>query len=233
MPDDTPAGVSRTKTGDGLPRFYVPVNGIMARAQGTVEEWQFVFARRVQRDGSDDATPYAYARGIIPAPGEDARHRANIARIIGERADEELHVVPVGHSHGCRLILDAFAADPFLDARCIDLVAGAAPADCDANGINLICERGQVGIIRVWASARDDVLPWARASMGLYGTLGLDGPRNLRGPARDRVRVYADDTQTHGSWFWGAAFDSLYRAITGPFDGPVTLPLGVPLPDPG
>ena len=116
----------------------------------------------------------------------------------------------VGHSNGCDLCLRiARLLAGSRTIRHLHLVAAAAEADFDRNGLNELLADGTVGRVQIYASTADRALGFAKLTsrplgwFGLgYGSLGLTGPR--RGTVADEARVSVIDRPGYGHSTWFA-----------------------------
>lgn len=104
--------------------------------------------------------------------------------------DKQWDIALIGHSNGCDVILDALKLDSWPVIKAVHLVAGACEADFKKNGLNDALLRDRVENVFVYVAGEDQAMRYARTwigkSMG-YGTLGLDGYKNVDERVQDRV----------------------------------------------
>jgi hypothetical protein len=119
----------------------------------------------------------------------------------------------IGHSNGCRLLLECLIENPDLVIDDLHLVAAWAKCDVTKNGILELLKREQVKRIFVYVSKGDDVLGWNCLAPWYWGMeLGKKGmgsgliPRQqFIAATPESVSVFRlmqldDDGQTHCSW---------------------------------
>jgi hypothetical protein len=113
----------------------------------------------------------------------------------------------IGHSNGCRLLLETLTANPTILLDDVHLIAPWVVRDCVSNGINKLLTR-QIKRLFLYVSAGDDVLGWNLLS---GRTLGKKGPTNaVPTPFSCQFSTLPlafgpftqinDDSQTHCSW---------------------------------
>jgi len=205
--------------------FYLFVNGINAKAEGNITEWQFRAERWVDQQTPDDADSYAYHVGWWERWLHQKTHIENVAALINERHlyrfTEKL--VVVGHSNGCAVVCGALERiAPGLEVAELHLIAGAVSGDYDANGINAAVRLGKVKRVAWYTSANDEALKVAKWSKRLLGWLGLgyesggiDGPSNMTEAAAQRTVEIRDDSMGHSTYFDADHFEKTMRSITG------------------
>lgn len=127
------------------------------------------------------------------------------------------------HSNGGDAAARLLRDNPAAHCKALHLVAAAADADFELNGLNLVAARRQVGNIYVWVSPDDTVLrDWATLSTRLfgwaglgYGSLGYVGPKNMSAEAAAITRVIRRPGFGHSDYFNDRNFADTMRTITG------------------
>lgn len=108
----------------------------------------------------------------------------------------------IGHSNGCRVLLESMLQTPGLVLDDVHLIAAWVVRDCDKSGINQLLLDGRIKRLFLYVSSRDDVLGWNFLS---GRTLGKDGPTNVK----QTCVINYDNTETHTSWVDPRAGDTL------------------------
>ena len=161
--------------------------------------WFRVFAARFDSMEGCSGLPYAYSAGVAGAPVSLDPMAAEVGALLG-RAQGHYEAIDVAvHSHGAAIILRALVLDAQIKVRNVILIAGAAPEDCIASGLNLVCGRDQIEQATVCYSPNDTVLMGPGTFPG-YGQLGLKGPTHMSAATAARMRLELFDCN-HGGYF--------------------------------
>lgn len=130
--------------------------------------------------------------------------------------------VLVGHSNGCDLILRVIR-NGIVKGCDVHLISGACESDFIRNGLNAAMSDGRVSRVTCYWGGADVAMRFARLSrmalqwVGLgFGTLGLDGPKNVSGANVGRVARYREPEFGHSTWFDAKWFDCTMRLVTHP-----------------
>lgn len=137
--------------------------------------------------------------------------RADIFRYrVQEFLDSGWGVIPIGHSNGNDVILDAFRDGGFQRLEEIHMISPACEADFDKNGLNFALKNNRLGHVFIYI-AEKDFWCWAAGTLfgrwlGRYGKqiLGHVGPQNIDKSIpswEKRVTVVRRKKHKHSSWF--------------------------------
>jgi hypothetical protein len=212
MPEPLPAD-SQTYPAEGGAvkaerHVLVFINGILA-APGDAEGWTDRAVTWSHLHTDFRAEKLEYFTGAITRRLHQQARATKFARMLERYAAAGFTFSLVGHSNGCDLILRiARLLAGSRTIRHVHLVAAAAEADFERNGLNeLLCER-TVGRAQIYASRSDHALGFARLTsrplslLGLgYGSLGLTGPANVSSHVTSRVSVIDQPGYGHSTWF--------------------------------
>lgn len=222
-----PAGVSIATAAEPSSEIgFTTVNGLFGKCDG----WQDDAALWGNSNTKADWSSCYYWEGVFG--WDHTKHREKLANLLElERSQRPLpgQQHAIGHSNGCRLLLEALEAHDDLRINDVHLIAPWVNRDCDKNNINKLLARGQVDRIFLYVSSNDDVLGFNALSPFYWGwTLGKDGPTNAAfrnvtlgtlGPsniAGARLIQVNDDAQTHCSWVNDLATIQIIAAISAP-----------------
>jgi pimeloyl-ACP methyl ester carboxylesterase len=138
---------------------------------------------------------------------------------------QNLHLA--GHSNGCDILRLLLLHYPEVKVKTLDFIAAAVDPDFEANGLNEVLCRGQVGRMRIWCSNSDEALYIAKNTGGFlrfmgnligmkwgYGYMGLTGPTKQR----DMANVICEPPlwfpgYRHSDYFSDANFESTMGLI--------------------
>lgn len=140
---------------------------------------------------------------------------------LAEQCDRVQNPIPVGHSNGCDVIRRALAYVT-RPVQAVHLFAGAAPADCNKNGINAAILSGKVGHVHVYGSEDDWVLKrpakwtrWLTLGFAGYGDIGYAKPQNVDPRCQSRITIDWRPGYGHSSWLHDAdAMDASLGIVT-------------------
>lgn len=185
------------------------IGGIRTSADAE-DAWGPAFQRLVsmQRGFAGIVEPYYTSWWNRRFSGGNQRRAKRVLAHVREYGPGWKHVL-VGHSNGCDIICRLLSC--LKDGEYIHqahLIAPAAEACFEKNGINEALRRRKLGYVSVHYGGRDTAMRWARLStrllhgLGLgYGYLGLAGPVNVDPRVSDRVTVRAFETYAHSDFF--------------------------------
>jgi hypothetical protein len=147
-----------------------------------------------------------YLSGVITRKVHQQRRAELLAAKIRQYHRKGWRVYLRGHSNGCDVILRSLALIHG-HVEAVQLIAAAADADCESNGINYHLGEGTVGRFVLCCSPNDRALWLARISYHLlnafsaaYGSLGFEGPKHLANVTAHRVRTIWASSFDHGDW---------------------------------
>jgi pimeloyl-ACP methyl ester carboxylesterase len=204
-PQTYPAAASGVKAARHVLVF---INGILA-APGDSEGWTDRAVTWTHLHTDFRAEKLEYFTGALTRRLYQRERARKFARMLERYADAGFTFSLIGHSNGCDLILRIAQLLALVHPiRHVHLVAAAAEADAERNGLNeLLCE-GTVGRAQIYASRADRALGLARLTsrplslLGLgYGSLGLTGPANIAAAVASRVSVIDRPGFGHSTWF--------------------------------
>jgi len=200
------------------PRFYLFINGILTSPEDrhswtdravTWTESHYGYLSDRYEYFSDALTRRLFQEARVRDCAARLRQYANIDRIV------------VGHSNGadiaCRLL--CLEKEPSLELAALHLLAPAAEADFEKNGLNHALLTGRLGHVHLYCSRNDAALRLAQFTqlfsfLGLgYGSLGRTGPQNVDPRIADRVTVTWRDDFGHSTWFAPAEFAKTMASI--------------------
>lgn len=188
--------------------LYVFVNGILSDPEN-VKGWQQVAERYITKSNLGQADEYSYNTGVARLGQE--KHAENLAAMLRDYQEAMPRIALWGHSNGVELALKVLRENPDITVATLGCLAGAASADCDDNGINLICQRNQVAKIVVQYSDADDVL--RLGPIAGYGRLGLRGPVNIGEQAIERLQLVATPGLSHSDPVYGRFLQTMTRIV--------------------
>jgi len=191
------------------------VHGLLT---GGNEEWSAKLMEWGNKNTIADFSRLQYWEGLFGC--EHQKHIDYLAVLLKNELSQwptlgQQHVI--GHSNGCRLILECLLQHPEFALNDLHLIAAWVPRDCRKH-INIILDRQQARRVFLYVSCGDDVLGWNIAWPLYWGfTLGKDGPTNCviaKSPAGFPefsfnnldpsilypIQVGRDDTMKHGTW---------------------------------
>ncbi|HEY8965245.1 MAG TPA: hypothetical protein VIM58_02305 [Candidatus Methylacidiphilales bacterium] len=200
------------------PRFYLFVNGILTSTEDR-HSWTDRAVTWTESHYGCLADRYEYFSDVLTRRLFQAgRVRDCAARLAQYRSVDR---IVVGHSNGadiaCRLLQQD--GEPGLQLAALHLIAAAAEADFEKNGLNHALLTGRLGHIHLYGSRNDGALRLAQATqvlgfLGLgYGSLGRTGPRNVDPRIADRVTVTWRDDFGHSTWFAPGEFARTITAV--------------------
>ena len=206
-------------------QHYLFLPGIKHKAQHS-DSWVDHAVSWVHRYTEHRADKYEYeSPALFRWMGQAARVK-DVVRWCRREAGAD--IVLVGHSNSAAIICDALR-NPNVFVHSIHLIAGAAHADYEANGLNDAVAGGRVIAIHVYRSPNDGVLKkWAGLSRTLgkpfglgYGNIGYAGPKNMSEAANLVTTVVTDPTMGHSTWLDADHFTDTMQLVTGHRFGPV------------
>lgn len=226
-PDPYPHGGHEVK--DGLRgacgrHVIIFINGILARP-GDAEGWTDRAVTWTHLHTGFRGEKLEYFSGVLTRRLFQQARAAKYARMVRRYLTAGYTVSLVGHSNGCDLALRiaALVGEAGGALRHLHLVAAAAEADFDENGLNFLLHDGTVRRVQVYVSRADRALRFAQSTarplnalrlLGLnlgYGSLGLTGP--LAGTVQHASRVSVIDRPGYGHGTWFADSESAAPAI--------------------
>jgi predicted alpha/beta hydrolase family esterase len=204
-------------------RFYIFVNGIRASTED-LEGWHFRAERWVETHTDSPADTCQYHVFALTRWFEQPRLVTKLARFVNEvyddafRAGRTLELVLVGHSNGCAVICDAIRKYR-LQVQEVHLIAAAAEASFQKNGLNDALLTGRVRHAYVYYDPQDPALKLARWTHWIkllrYGFLGLIGPKYVDRRCWNRHSCLCRPGWGHSGYFIaGPRFEALMRFIT-------------------
>ena len=200
------------------PRFYLYINGILTSPEDR-HAWTDRAVTWTESHYGHLADRYEYFSGALTRRlFQSARVRDCSIRLQQYSGVER---VVVGHSNGadiaCRLLQEE--SQPSLELHSLHLIAAAAEADFEKNGLNHALLTGRLGHVYLYCSRNDAALRLAQATqifsfLGLgYGSLGRTGPRNVDPRIADRITITWRDDFGHSTWFTPAEFAKTMAAV--------------------
>ena len=200
-----------------MPRFNYIVPGIFDSVNDP-RMWDYQAQAWLHMHAFGMAAGFNYFADVIGATQQLDKQAAMIAsdlrraRALGG-ATGLVPIVCVGHSNGCRLLVEALKnfRDVWVDE--LHLIAAAVDHDAEENGLNAIARASQIGRLRLYVSPDDEVL----ALPGAYGDLGRVGLVNAC-PTLARITETLRRHCGHSDWV-GRDFESTMEAIVRPFSG--------------
>lgn len=196
---------------------YIAINGIntLASDDSWNNEAEIIFAGK----GRNCHAFQYFSDTVFRRVFQNARVE-RLYNLVKRYQEFGLKIRLIGHSNGCDLICRLLKNHgPIIDE--IHLIAGAAEADCDKNGINDSFKAGRLKKAVFYCSTKDRKLKSAKMSktllgwMGLgYDYVGLVGPSNVRDG--DDVRVIWRDDFDHGDWFVGSNLNWTLSMVCNP-----------------
>jgi pimeloyl-ACP methyl ester carboxylesterase len=198
---------------------FVFVNGIL-NFPGNAEGWTDLAASYINSRTPHKAEKFEYL--VLPLTRRICldRKARELAALVAQYAGQDLTIV--GHSNGCELICRMLKVSGVKIKR-LHLISGACDADFWKNGLNEALKSGRVGEVVVYVAEKDWPMRLARFSQTLlgwaglgYGSLGLDGPRNLAPEVveRDLVWTVRRSSFGHSDWFLPVNFGDLMQMIS-------------------
>jgi len=203
------------------PRFYLYLNGILTRPEDR-HSWTDRAVTWTESHYGHLADRYEYFSDALTRRLFQAARVRDCSTRLQQYSGVERIVV--GHSNGadiaCRLLqLEDDPTTPHLQLTSLHLLAPAAEADFEKNGLNHALLTGRLGHVHLYCSRTDTALRLAQASqllgfLGLgYGSLGRTGPRNVDPRIADRITLTWRDDFGHSTWFTPAEFARTMSSI--------------------
>ncbi|MDE1170786.1 MAG: alpha/beta hydrolase [Verrucomicrobium sp.] len=200
-------------------RFYLFINGILTVPDGRTG-WTDRAVTWTESHFNQLAEKYEYFCGALTRRLFQWLRVKRCVELLRHYSGHDL--VLVGHSNGADIVCRILKEYPEIEVAEIHLVAAAADADFQVNGLNMALLTGRLGRATLYGSHRDGALRLAQVSeafsfLGLgYGALGRTGPRNVDERIGDRVvQVWRDDFD-HSTWFSPAQFAATMDLIVQP-----------------
>ena len=200
-------------------RFYLFINGILTLSNGR-DAWPDRAVTWVESHYGQLAEKFEYFTDALTRRLFQRARVSECARLLAQYGGQDL--ILVGHSNGADIVCRLLAAYPEIEIKQIHLLAAAAEADFERNGLNHALLTGRLGTVHLYGSRNDTALKLAQMTewlrfLGLgYGALGRTGPRNVDDRVTHRVKETWRDDFDHGTWFSPAQFaitmDTLVRA---------------------
>lgn len=199
--------------------LYIFVNGIWNLPSDS-RGWNDRAVTWIQTRTEHRAEKFEYFAAPLTRRVFQSRHAADLLDLLRSYTrpgHREIHLV--AHSNGADLALRALASyRHYLTS--LHLFSPACEPDFILNGLNIRLASRLCGIIPIYIAGQDRAMKLAQLSrtlagwLGLgYGTLGLDGPRNLCPLYVDLVPVYREATYGHSDWFTPANFERTMQLI--------------------
>ncbi len=216
-----------------LPKFYLFINGILTMPEAK-SDWNARAVTWAESRYDQLADRYEYLSDAIFRRIFQADRVKNCADILDAYVPEH-ELIVVGHSNGADIAVRLIETTNLKFAE-VHLLAAAAEADFEKNGLNAALLSGRIGRLFLYGSHNDEALElalWSEklAFLGIgYGALGRTGPKNLDPVAARYVTQVWCDAFGHGSWFTPANFADTMAAIVDPAH-PVAFP-AIPVPAP-
>lgn len=197
-------------------RVYIFVNGIMCRP-GDAHGWNGRAVTWIHLNTGDRAEKLEYFCDPIGRAFFQKQRAEKLAELLTKYAGWE--IILVGHSNGTDLILKALALLNWPPIKVVHLVSAACEADFTKNGLSQALMLKDIGSVHVWMSGRDSALHLAKCELGRwlgYGTLGIDGPKNVRESVKDLVMPHRWPALDHSDCFKPYNFDTTMRGFCAP-----------------
>lgn len=199
-------------------RLYLFIPGIKYKAAG-VDGWVDRAVSWVHEFTPDRAMCYEYESPATLRFVRQPRRVRDVAAICARHPSQEISLV--GHSNGAAIICDVLRLG--MRVHELHLIAGAADASFNVNGLNDAVKGGRVRWINLYCSKSDRVLnTWADLSKrvvgwaGLgYGNIGLRGPLHMSDAARAVTKTVWREGYGHSDWLIGKNFDETMGLVTG------------------
>jgi pimeloyl-ACP methyl ester carboxylesterase len=199
-------------------RFYLFINGILTLSDGR-NAWPDRAVTWTESQFAQLAEKYEYFSGALTRRIFQAARVRECAQLLRQYAGHDLIVV--GHSNGADIVCRLLQTTPIEIAE-VHLLAPAADADFERNGLNEALLTGRLGRVHLYGSHNDRALQLAQVSeclgfLGLgYGALGRTGPKNVDDRIADRVQQVWRDDFDHSTWFSPAQFAATMNLILDP-----------------
>ncbi len=201
-----------------MPRAFLIVPGILQRPDGN-DDWADLAVDWIEEHTPHGAQAYEYrCPALFRFVSQPKRIKA-CSHVL--RTNPGHAWSAVGHSNGCRILLEMLNDCPDVRLESLHLIAPAATAHCGRNHLNEIVRRGQVRDVFIYGSNNDRALLLGRWSeivagwIGLgYGDLGRHGPVNMTPEARAATQTLWRDEFGHSTWFSPAHFDDTMKLVT-------------------
>jgi pimeloyl-ACP methyl ester carboxylesterase len=217
-------------------RWFLFINGICSDPARD-DSWQDRAVEWIHNHTQDRAEKFEYlALPLTRWIGQAKRIQKCAMHLCDHAVNSDDRIVVVAHSNGCPVALEAIRSRPDLHVEALHLIAAAADSDCRRNGINELCQGGQVGSVQLYGSRSDDVLKygagisrvlvgswtrWLHERWGCfpelgYGQLGYYGPEagSLAPEVYERVWMEWRNGFGHSTWFQSFHFDDTMELIT-------------------
>lgn len=195
-------------------KTFIFVNGILT-SPGDAHGWTDKAVTWVHRRSVYRAEKFEYFTPVVTRRLFQRRHAGNLSELLSNYGHDD--VVLVGHSNGCDLICSALKMSGVL-VQSVLFFSPATDADFYKNGMN---ERlsSNVKHVTVFTGGKDWAMGLAKVSqvfksVGLgYGTLGLNGPKNVAVEVQDRVLHIHEPEYGHSDWFAADKFEKSMRYL--------------------
>lgn len=199
---------------------WILIPGILQHPEG-IEDWADRARDWIHANTEDTAITYEYRVGIIRTKRERKRWVADLIELLCTRyAGRTVNVLT--HSNGGYIITEAIKQCRDIHLKALHMVAAAADADFDKNGLNeailsnrvqrvfLYCSRGD-RTLNTWATWSKRLFGW----LGLgYGNLGWVGKKHVSDDAEAAVDEIWRDSMDHSTWFTDPYFEWLMHRAT-------------------
>lgn len=204
-------------------RHTLVINGIMGRPS-LASSWTDRRARHIQIHTDDKAVAVENSFWFIRTQRRLKHYAKQLAYEIRQYNHAGIHPHIEAHSNGNVLYLMALSLDPALKIGHATMLFPAAFADCEDNGINLYFKLGQIQSITFVGSKNDKVVKWGggltkwlrKIGPWGYGTMSVDGLRNLKPQYAGKVRTIWKNKWGHSDFSKEGTmqrfFDSLNQA---------------------
>jgi len=189
-------------------RFYLFINGILTLSDGR-NAWPDRAVTWTESHYGQLAEKYEYFSGALTRRLFQAARVRECAQLLRHYAGHDL--ILVGHSNGADIVCRLLQTTD-IEVSEVHLLAAAAEADFDRNGLNQALLTGRLGSVHLYGSHNDRALELAQFTeifsfLGLgYGALGRTGPEHIDDRVSHRVTQIWRDDFDHSTWFSPAQF---------------------------
>jgi hypothetical protein len=183
-------------------RLYIWVNGVND-TPGLPTNWNVracPFTNHNYPQFHSDRCEY-HEDAELPVDIGEAQRVELVTNLLTTFSDWE--VIPVGHSHGAAVILEALKTNGWPYVPQLHLLSAACEADFDKNGLNAALGSGFIGKLFLYQAGKDEALALAATPMGKllgYGTLGLK-PVNVGESAASKITTITQPDYGHSDWW--------------------------------
>ena len=170
-------------------KFYLFINGILTVPDGRTG-WVDRAVTWTESHYGQLAEKYEYFSGALTRRLFQGTRVRECAELLENYRG--LDLVLVGHSNGADIACRLLQTTTFRFAE-VHLIAAAADADFEKNGLNDALLTGRLGRVALYGSHHDGALRLAQLSEALsflglgYGALGRTGPKNVDDRIAGRV----------------------------------------------